>query len=414
MLAIVGMRVHESLPVLPLLHPAVIVCYGGLIVLLTHTSSSAIEGMLRQPIVRLIAVYFGWALISAPFALWPGLAFQTSRNGISSLVLAIALLLCRPTEKSLRFCTRGFLWAAVVLGVVVMIHGATSADGGVDRLTTDASLDSNDLAAVMAMAVPFGFGALSREGGWARLAAAIGTAVCVLVVIKTGSRGGTLALLAGALIYTIGIPGYRKVAALVALLIGLGATWTFAPPDFRTRISSISSPEEDYNYSAYSGRKQIWSRARGYIREHPVAGVGIGNFPIAEGDYAAALGRPAKWSAAHNSYLQAFAELGFVGGIIFLLMLGTSMGRAWRMWKPGGTRHHLRRPEFLASIGAFCTSGYFLSHAYFYPLFGVLALTSLAFTVQGTEPVALQQASSARGRAWRVRPAALRGVRLDL
>lgn len=380
MLGIIGMRIHENVPGIALLHPAAIASYGGLGLLLLASSPKAVEAAFKEPMIKLMAAYWGWALITAPFALWPGMAFATVRTGLSALMLAVAFLLCAPTRRSAFICSRSFLWLSVLLGIVVLVHGVATSDEGLARLTTESSLDSNDLAALMAMAIPFGLAGIVRDKGWQRGAALFATVACAFVIMRTGSRGGTVAMLVAAVLFVTSFSGRRKVLALLLLSLGLVGGWSLAPQSFRDRIATITSPGEDYNYTAYSGRKQIWSRARGYILKHPVAGVGIGNFPIAEGDYAAALGRPAKWSAAHNAYVQAFSELGSVGGTIFLVMLGMGLIRAWRLRRPAAKGTGGWYPEYLPSLSAYCTSAYFLSHAYFYPLFGLLAIVSLTYT----------------------------------
>jgi O-antigen ligase len=398
MLGIIGMRIHENVPGISLLHPAAIASYGGLGLLLLASSPKVIEAAFKEPMIKLMAAYWGWALLTAPFALWPGMAFATVRTGLSALMLAVAFLLCAPTIRNVAICSRSFLWLCVLLGIVVLLNGVATTDEGLARLTTESSLDSNDLAALMAMALPFGLAGIVRHKGWHRAAALLATGICAFVIMRTGSRGGTVAMLVAAVLFVTSFSGRRKALALLLLSLSLVGGWSLAPQSFRDRITTIASPEEDYNYTAYSGRKQIWARARGYILEHPVAGVGIGNFPIAEGDYAAALGRPAKWSAAHNAYVQAFAELGTIGGTIFLLMLGTGVIRAWRLRKPGLQATGSWYPEYLPSLGAYCTSAYFLSHAYFYPLFGLLAIVSLTYASAAVDllPSAMNERRSSR------------------
>jgi O-antigen ligase len=293
-------------------------------------------------------------------------------------VMLLAILLCSPDRQRVRSVVLGFCIAACVLGALTMVTGL-SLGGAEERLTTGGTLDSNDLAAVMALTLPFALGVLRRERGRKRLIGAGAVLLCTVVVIRTGSRGGALALAVGALLFTLGFPGTRKFFALGALCVASLVTWQFAPHTFRDRMQSLTSVEEDYNYTAYAGRKQIWARGRGYIKEHPVFGVGVGNFSIAEGDFAAALGRPAKWSAPHNAYLQAFSELGLFGGALFVAILITSARRAWRMWY--STRSlpaEWHRPEFFSAICAFAASAYFLSHAYFYPLFAICGMIALA------------------------------------
>ncbi|MBK6308442.1 MAG: O-antigen ligase family protein [Gemmatimonadetes bacterium] len=75
----------------------------------------------------------------------------------------------------------------------------------------------------------------------------------------------------------------------------------------------------------------MWARARIYIARHPVTGVGMGNFPVMEGQYIAEIGRSGKWSTAHNSYYQAAVELGVLGGALFLTQVLLALRRGWRV-----------------------------------------------------------------------------------
>lgn len=93
----------------------------------------------------------------------------------------------------------------------------------------------------------------------------------------------------------------------------------------------LVSGTEDYNYTAYSGRKQVWARANIYIQRHPAMGVGIANFPIMEGQYLEEHGKVGKWSAAHNAYYQATVELGLPGGLMFISMLLIAIYKGWRL-----------------------------------------------------------------------------------
>ena len=75
------------------------------------------------------------------------------------------------------------------------------------------------------------------------------------------------------------------------------------------------------------------------------------------------------------------AELGTPGGVFFFGMLVTAVMSGFRCWRwrlPDGTTSAFHRPEHLAAIVGFGIGAYFLSHAYFWPMFGFVALSGLA------------------------------------
>src|SRR5690606_29358979 len=96
-----------------------------------------------------------------------------------------------------------------------------------------------------------------------------------------------------------------------------------------------------------------------------------------------------KWSTAHNAYVQVFAELGTIGGSIFVLILLGAARTALPFWRANPRKQErappIHRPEFLASMTAFAGGAYFLSHAYFMPVYAVLGIIALADRVRAAE-----------------------------
>ena len=155
------------------------------------------------------------------------------------------------------------------------------------------------------------------------------------------------------------------------------------------------------------GGRRSGPRGRPYFKDHPIIGVGAGNFEEAEGQYSQELGRSGKWSAAHNPYLQAFVELGTTGGALFIAIILLTARIALRSYRPRRQSPRLRRrtrappplerPELLAGLAAFATGAYFLSHAYFTPLYALLGLVSLSGRVVEAEAVGAPAGPSSPG-----------------
>ena len=387
LVGVVAVRTHELVPIIGILRPALTLSILSLAVLVFRADRHARSAALNDISIKLCAAYFGWALLVAPFSLWPKAAVMfTVTTAFPALVMLLVMLLSAPTQRSIDRLTVGFVCFTSVHIIGLRFLGSD----GSGRLVGEGALDSNDLASLAAMLFPLAISLVLRHKGLTRLIGIFGTAMSLAGMQWFNSRGGTLAMLAGMMTLVILQKGNRRFGLLALVIIGGAVTWFTASQEYRDRIIGISNLDNDYNVTDYMGRKQVWQRGRGYILDNPLTGVGANQFPVMEGMTLKAKGLHGKWSAAHNAYIQAFAELGVPGGLIFVSVLAVGLGRARRLAQPKeppstGIRP---RPEYLASLVAFAAGAYFLSHAYFYALFALTGMISLATGVNARQAAA--------------------------
>jgi O-antigen ligase len=380
MLIIIAVRLHEFVPGAHLVQPALLVTFGGLGLIWLKSPPQARTTVLRHPLVRMVFAYWLLMMVTIPFALWPGLAFQAVKYFLPGVALLTAILLCAPSRRTLYVLQLGMVASVAAYALYARTFGRLSGEG---RLSAGMGMyDSNDMAAMLALTLPLAIGLARGRRGLMRWGLSGAALLLVAVVLASGSRGGLLGLSAGAIVLAFGMRGRRRIVAVALLAIVFSGMWTFSN-SFRGRLQTLTNLEEDYNTFDEYGRKQVWERGRQYIRENPVIGVGAGNFPIAEGNYFGIRYsgvRGAKWSNAHNSYIQAYAELGVVGGTLFIAILLFGVRAGWRLWRGVRLRtgQLVHRPELLASLCAFLVSGTFLSHAYYMPMIAILAMIALA------------------------------------
>lgn len=387
LVAIDAARLHELLGVPAVLRPALVTSVLGVVLLWINTNAAAMRSAISSRPTILVLGYAAWSVVTVPFALWPGLALNTVRSFLPTIVLFGSIVLCAPVrasvesvQRALAFCLAAFAAGALALGT----------DGMTGRLQVQGSYDSNDMAAVMALGFPLLGGVAARARGVSRLLALLGSVVTVIGVLASGSRGGVLALLTGALVLVLGQRGPRRVKYLIALVGAAIICWNAANPTLRDRMATLLSWRDDYNVRSETGRVEIWKRGVHYLSDNPFLGVGAGNFPIAEGGWLAGQERHGKWSAAHNAYVQAFAELGLIGGTLFVSLLVAAGWRARRAWRASAAagRPNVRRPELFASLCAFSVGALFLSLAYTHVLFALLGLIFLADRTAHSESAA--------------------------
>tara|TARA_B100000131_G_C18073605_1_gene595507 strand:+ start:382 stop:1419 length:1038 start_codon:yes stop_codon:yes gene_type:complete len=131
----------------------------------------------------------------------------------------------------------------------------------------------------------------------------------------------------GVLTFIIVIFNYKKIIThsiplLAILLIGyffVNLTFNSQNPDeISSRISSIALTTED---DSINERLGYYSDAVKSIMEFPVFGIGIGNWKIKSIEYAGVdvNGYTVPYHT-HNDFLQISAEIGVIGGIIYLMI----------------------------------------------------------------------------------------------
>jgi len=124
----------------------------------------------------------------------------------------------------------------------------------------------------------------------------------------------------------------------------------------KERLKSIL----DFGETSNAQRIEIWKKTLVSIKEKPLWGVGIGNFPVILGQDI----RLAKaGSSAHNLYLQVAAETGMLAGIIFI----------WFLWLLFKKNYELFTKESDKQLGT-----YFAATLLYVPWVLIYSLTDVA------------------------------------
>jgi O-antigen ligase len=333
-----------------------------------------------------------------------------------------------------------FVWAYVIsCGILsffsIFVFGIHKASNSyVTRLAGLYTYDSNDLCVVMMVGLPLTLLLLTVERGtkrWFLLLILIGISA---TIARSGSRGGFLGFIAvgaAGLILVKGVSAARRVAVLAAALFALAVG---APPGYWQQMRTILSPKDDYNYSDREGRKAVMERGIGYMDQYPAFGLGIDNFARAECTISPKiasleLNGPMRCTAPHNSYLQAGAELGFpgflvwtslvMGAIVAPLRLRRRLPRSWLRGSDAERFIYGATSFFPVAMTGFAVTCFFVSFAWMDPVYFMAALlTGLYVAAQtqfeggnldnGGRPSQIVSPSARAG--WRVRHSAWRST----
>jgi O-antigen ligase len=398
-------RVHQLFPALALFRPVALMGLLAIVLCLIDRVPRRRFGALEIPATRYVLALAVWMALSVPGALWPGGAFSTFVDFAKTVLIFLVIVTAVRGVRDVERLTLVYFLGAVIFAAVVLSRTQfqLSVEGRMERLYF---YDSNDFATYAVTALPLGFYfASSERRPLMRIAAWAGIGVLAVGFIWTGSRGGFLALLAVIAYFLLRYTTVKRSWRWSAIAV-IGLVFTAAAGDkYWTRISTVFKPTQDYNLTEEQGRIQIWRRGLGYMIDHPVLGVGAGNFPRAEGTISPLVarrrggGRSLKWGPPHNSYVQVAAELGLPGFLLFgafLVHVFRALRRLPTVPAPGweGRRAPVESARLAQSLTAgligFCVGSFFLTLAYNDILYMLAAIA-----------VALRQVSVNAARAQR-------------
>jgi O-antigen ligase len=158
---------------------------------------------------------------------------------------------------------------------------------------------------------------------WERLFCSGCVIVTCVATVLAASRGGFLGLLAACLFGVL--RSRQRVRTLVLLSLFLLATLIFPNSPLRRFLQPAR-----YDVASGETRTALWAVGLHMIADHPLTGIGLGNFKPFLEFYAGDELR----NVAHNSFLEITAEMGVPAALIFLAMLVaafTSLERVRRL-----------------------------------------------------------------------------------
>jgi O-antigen ligase len=280
---------------------AVYQTYHPLIFILGLWLASAIVATIISPDLRLSAgVLKGWWFDPLLF-----------------IFLLLALTQTKPQLKNLLLCL--LLGAGLVAGygiIEYIFNFGRQADGLLNSFYKPANYVALFIVPIVILSFPL----LKTELLFKKkIYFALLGAICLVALWFTKSYGGFLGLTAGAGVLLLFIPGLKlKIivpAFFIIFIIGVGILST--QPKFKNIISGSER-------NSLTTRLQIWEISIEVLKQHPVLGVGLGNFQSPYRTQAYKMYQPPlEWEVvkAHNLYLNLWLEMGLAGLITFAGML---------------------------------------------------------------------------------------------
>jgi len=327
------------------------------------------------------------------------------------MLVALLVVATIASVDDLLVVTGGVASAGAFLGGLSAVQAATgtfsSAYGGFAVATVEQIVgelddfrasgpfdDPNFFAQVLVVAFALTLGAsLFSKDHRLRVAGLAGTGATALGILVTYSRGGVLAV---AVVVVCALVIHRPtptwtIVTIAALLVSIAAL----PSEFVDRAAQstaglpLVSDEQPIADAAVRGRTSEAIVGLQIFGDHPLVGVGVGNYPVNYQEYSRELGLDPRRQdrAPHNLYLEIGSETGVLG----LGAFGVLVALALRSLRRGirDERERLRTTSqslLLAAIG-FGVSAIFLHADFARTLWILLALSATAGTVAGRRPL---------------------------
>lgn len=384
-------RVHQHFSQLGALRPALLAIVIASLVAIANPKILQLTNLQTRP-----ARYMYWlvvmACISVPFGISVGNSGKFLLDTYFRVIVSYTLVaLALRNGRNLSQFTWVWVISCAILAWFATLVFDVSSSGGMARLSGLYMYDSNDLGLILVTGVPLTLATIEMSGRIGKIAASGILLWMGLALARSGSRGAfvSLVLLVPAfLMMARHIPIRSRILAIGALA---GALMIAAPMGYWDQMRSLQNPTEDYNWTSETGRKQVALRGLGYLIDHPVTGLGVGNFPkaewtiseMAENQFRA---KGIKGSVAHNTWVQAGAEMGFPGLFLWILLVfGTAIAVirvrstipiSWRHGDPDQRVLFALATYIPLSILGFALSSTFVSFAYLDPMYYLAALSA--------------------------------------
>lgn len=354
-------------------------------VILAGGIQSAFRG---RPAVYWVGFTF-WMILAVPFSAWKGgsttLLLGYLRGDLTLLFIVGGLALTWRECKVMMSAAALGTAAAVLCARIFTRESSAGYRTGLEFGTVN---DPNDFAAHLLFALPFLLWVVfTSRSTVLRAAAMVGIGVGLYSILGSASRGGLLGLIgAGLFLLWRGTTRQRIAFLLLAPVAALGLA-IVVPPRALRRITTFSAsgasgPEAEEAIESAEDRRYLLKTSITYAIQHPIVGVGPGQFAEYEGKHSLVVGgRRGMWRSAHNSFTCTAAECGIPAFICYLAAIVSTFRLLSGVFREAQARPgfgDIRATAFCIqmSMVGFCIAIFFLNFAYFFylPMLSGLAI----------------------------------------
>ena len=241
----------------------------------------------------------------------------------------------------------------------------TDAEGVIQAQFYGIFSDPNDTAQILVLMIPFCAFSIIRNKAIFKIIAASIVITLGWGVLATESRGGFISMAVSLFVALRGF--FRPLHFTIISIVGAAAFPVLAP----SRLSGGMVDESS------SSRVTFWAEGtQAFISKNPLFGVGFNSIH----DYTSS------GHTVHNSYVQAYTELGAFG---YIFWFSATVFAIYSMVQLSKALPENDEEESLIiwikiiipALAGIYTAGFFLSRAYTIPLYVILAMVAAAYNI---------------------------------
>jgi O-antigen ligase len=344
-----------------------------------------IRWRLPEEIIFLILLVAQLWLAAVFSPVWKGGAVIVMAEFSKVLLLVMVVYLAVRSTARLRWVL--FVQSASVAAIAVAsIAARRMAHGRLEGVLQGIYRNPNDFAVLIDLTLPLCLAlALTTGSNWKKVTWIVMMLAMIYAVFLTASRDGAIALAVVVLMFVwrFGIKG-RRVSVILLIALAAFVFWIYSANLLKTRFgqtdaSPTTRSQTSEAYLSAQNRLQLLTQSLRITAEHPVRGVGPGNFPIVSG-----------WFVTHNTYTQISAEGGILALLLYVLVFWHAFANLRRIRKNRQTRKAFRvfAMALEASLAAYLVGSFFLSLAYHLFPYCLVAYTCALWIIVKKEQMA--------------------------
>ena len=315
---------------------------SGIVVFVCFLVSGQALVALRTTVGKLWLALGIWMCFSVVFSRWPGGSVEVLQVYIPKQhMLLFYMASFALTIKHCRALLRACILGGFLLILTCFFFGGLEVESGRFVISTNIYLSNpNDLAMQLLLCLGFFAFLIRQPGKLGRIAGLLGVLGAGFYLLKTGSRGGTLAAVVLAM-FSIFFSSNRVRVLMTALPLIL-ILFALMPQEIIHRLAQVGlddstevsqDMEESKAKDSSNERRHLFIESVKYTLKNPIFGIGPGRFADAIWEDGKKEGRHEASLGTHNTYTQIGAECGIPALCMFVGAVFVTIRNSYRLYR---------------------------------------------------------------------------------